>query len=191
MNWYKLATKESYAEMFAWFEKRTKMHIDLVQKNCEKLEKYDPEKFKGLVEQAKNHDASKFEDPEIDPYVYITWQYYCKEHDRKFDAPKDMDEQMNKATQHHVKSNSHHPEFHSDKEVDLINRKDRDKPPSEMVDATKMPDLAIGEMLADWCAVSQEKGTSLNGWADKNVNVRWKFNDKQKDLIYELVEFLS
>ena len=26
------------------------------------------------------------------------------------------------------------------------------------------------------------------GWADKNVNVRWKFNDEQKDLIYEILD---
>ena len=190
MSWYKMAKAENYDEMLAWFEKRTKMHIDLVQKNCKKLEDFS-ERFDGLVEQAKNHDASKFEDPELDPYVYITWQYYCKEHNREFEAPKDMDKQTNKVTQHHVKHNKHHPEFHSDKEVDLINRSDRDKKPKEMIDATKMPNLDIGEMLADWAAVSQEKGTSLKGWADKNVNIRWKFTDEQKDLIYELVDVLS
>ena len=25
-------------------------------------------------------------------------------------------------------------------------------------------------------------------WADKNVNIRWKFNDNQKELIYKLIE---
>jgi len=158
MKIYKLAKSDEYDEMLAWFKKRTEMHINLVQKYCKKIEEYD-DKFKGLVEQAKDHDASKFEDPEIDPYVYVTWQYYCKDHDRKFEAPEGMDDEMNKATNHHVRSkkNRHHPEAHCDKEVGLINRKDRDKPPSEMVDATKMPDMDIAEMCADWKSVSEAK----------------------------------
>lgn len=196
MNWYKKASSykpDNYEEMERWFESRTKKHIELVQKYCKKIEEYDPQKFKGLIEQSKIHDQTKFKDPEREPYIYITWQYYCKEHNKKFEAPKDLDDQMNRATQHHVKDrqNKHHPESHSDKEVGLINRKDRDKPPSEMIDATKMPDMDIAEMCADWAAVSEEKNSSLKGWADKNVNIRWKFNDKQKDLIYELIEFLS
>ena len=57
-----------------------------------------------------------------------------------------------------------------------------------MVDATKMPDLDLAEMIADWLAVSEERGTDPKDWADKNVNIRWKFDDEQKDLIYELIE---
>lgn len=190
MKIYKVAeTKpENYDEMVDWFKKRTKMHIDLVQKYCKKIEEYDPDRFKGLVEQSEDHDASKYEDPEIGPYVYVTWQYYCKEHDRKFDAPDGTDEKMNLATQHHVRHNKHHPEYYSDKQVGLINRQDRDKPPKEMIDAAKMPEMDLAEMCADWCAVSEEKGSQPKTWADKNVNVRWKFTDQQKDLIYELLD---
>jgi Mn-containing catalase len=190
MSWYKMAKDENYDEMLAWFKKRTDMHINLVKKYCKKIEEYD-DRFKGLLEQAQDHDASKFEDPEIDPYVYVTWQYYCKEHNREFKAPEGMDDEMNKATQHHVKNNKHHPEFFSDKEIELINRQDRDKPPKEMVDATKMPDMNLAEMAADWMAVAEEKGTDPNGWADKNVNIRWKFTDEQKDLIYELLKIFK
>ena len=64
----------------------------------------------------------------------------------------------------------------------------RDKPPEEMIDATKMPDLDIAEMVADWCAVSEERGNTPKSWADKNVNVRWKFTDEQSDLIYEIID---
>lgn len=91
---------------------------------------------------------------------------------------------MNESTQHHVLNNSHHPEFHSDKRVGVINRSDRDKPPSEIIDATKMPDIDIGEMCADWFSMSEEKKSNPKDWADKNVNKRWKFTDEQKDLIY-------
>ena len=142
----------------------------------------------GLVERGKIHDQSKFEDPEMNPYIWITWQYKCKEDGTKFSAPDKMDEKMSKATEHHVKNNHHHPESHSKQEVGLINREDRDNPPKEIVDATGMKDIDISEMVADWCAMSDEKKSKPKDWADKNVNVRWKFSDDQKKLIYELIE---
>ena len=142
----------------------------------------------GLIDQAKDHDASKFKDPEIEPYLYVTWDYKCKDEGVDFTPPDGMKDEMNKATEHHVRSNRHHPEFHCEKKVDLINREDRDKPPDELIDATKMPDLDIGEMVADWCSMSEEKGGHPKEWAKKNVNVRWKFNKDQEDLIYELIE---
>jgi hypothetical protein len=84
--------------------------------------------------------------------------------------------------------NLHHPEYyHVGPVVDFINREDRDKPPKTMVNATKMPDLSIAEMVADWLAMSEEKKTKPKEWADKNVNIRWKFTPEQKEMIYELI----
>jgi hypothetical protein len=183
--WYKKA--EDYKKMKDWFEERTKKHIALVQKYCKEIEEYD-DRFKGLVEQAINHDKSKFKDPEIDPYVYITWKYKCKSDGVEFDAPKDIDEKMNEATNHHVRNNSHHPECHTTQKGNLINEDNRDKPPDVVVDATNMPILDLAEMCADWMAVSEEKNSSPKDWADKNVNVRWKFTAEQKELIYELID---
>ena len=37
-------------------------------------------------------------------------------------------------------------------------------------------------------SMSEEKGGEPKKWADDNVNVRWKFTDDHKDLIYELIE---
>ena len=133
----------------------------------------------------------KYEDPEKEPYLYISWKYKCKDDGVDFEVPDDIDDKMNKATEHHVKSNKHHPESHCKKKIDLINREDRDKPPEEIIDATEMPELDIGEMVGDWLAMSEEKGGSTKDWADKNVNVRWKFTDDQKDLIYELIKELG
>jgi len=182
------STSEITEEMIDWFEERTKMHIDLVKKYCRKIEAYDSVRFVGLSEQAKEHDQSKYEEPEREPYIYITWQYYCKEHGKKFDEPKDLETLMSKATEHHVKSNPHHPEYHSLEDVDFNNRGDRDKPPKKAINATEMPNMDIAEMAADWMAMSEEKGTEPKDWADKNVNVRWNFTPKQVDLIYELLE---
>lgn len=174
--------EEATKEMRDWFKERTNRHIQLVQKYCKKLSDNDSE-FHGLIERGKVHDQSKFEDPEMEPYVFISWQYKCKDDGKEFEVPEKIKNEMNAATNHHVVSNRHHPEFFNSKKVDLINREDRDKPPKEMVDATGMEDLDIGEMVCDWLAMSEEKETSPKDWADKNVNKRWKFADEQKDLI--------
>jgi len=188
MSWYKKATDEEYKKMKDWFEKRTKKHIELVQKYCEKLVEYDEDKYGELIERGEVHDASKFKSPEMDPYIYTTWKYKCEADGVDFDCPKEMEDKMTDATEHHILNNRHHPEFHCDKTDNLINENNRDAPPEEMIDATKMGDIDIGEMVADWCAVSEERGNTPKSWADKNVNVRWEFTDLQEDLIYELID---
>jgi len=176
-------------EMRKFYEKRTKKHISLVQKYCKKIYEYDKDRFDGLIERGKVHDQSKYENPEKDLYIYITWDYKCKDDGVKFEIPEKIKDKMNNATNHHVKHNAHHPEYHfDDKESNLINREDRDKPPAKKIDATKMTDLDIAEMVADWLGMSEEKNSNPKDWADKNVNVRWKFTKKQKDLIYELIK---
>lgn len=191
MNWYKQAKEKNpdYQKMKDFFDKRTNKHIERVQKYCKKIADYDKDRFGKLVEQAKDHDHSKFKDPEIEPYLYVTWSYKCKDDGVDFDPPEGMDDKMNEATTHHVLHNSHHPEFHAGEDSEVINKEDRDSPVRDkIIDGTKMPDLDIGEMVADWVSMGQEKGNSAKGWADKNINVRWKFTESQKDLIYELIE---
>jgi len=62
----------------------------------------------------------------------------------------------------------------------------------EMIDGTKMDKASLAEMVADWQAVSQERGTnSAKEWGDKNINKRWKFSDDQVELIYQFVNDLS
>lgn len=39
--------------------------------------------------------------------------------------------------------------------------------------------------------MGEEKGNTVRSWADKNVNVRWKFTEDQVNLIYELIDFLE
>lgn len=187
MKMYKVA-KNMKEKMKDWYEKRTKEHIKRVQKYCKKIEDYD-DRFSGLIERGKSHDQSKFENPELDPYVYLTWQYKCKDEGWDFDEcdpPEDIQDQMFEATLHHIKNNKHHPECHADKVY--LNKENRDKPPEKAVDATKMKDIDIAEMCADWCAMSEERGGTPKKWADKNVNIRWEFTDEQKDLIYEILD---
>lgn len=176
-------------EMEDWFEERTKRHIALVQKYCKKIFDLDPVKYKDLIERGKEHDQSKFESLEREPYIFVGWDYKCKDDGIKFDVPKDIKEKMSKATEHHVKTNEHHPEFwdpNKDKR-ETINREDRDKKPKEIVDATKMDDISIAEMVADWCGMSEEKGNTPKEWANKNIEVRWNFTPSQRILIYRLI----
>jgi len=168
------------------FVERTNRHIKLVEKYINKIIK----NFSGyddLYDRIELHDKTKFENPELEPYVYITWRYKCKEEGIDFPISEDMENRMVDATLHHIKNNKHHPEYHTEQIDDLLNKNDRDKPNS-LIDAEKMPNIDIAEMVADWCAMSEERGNTPREWADKNVNIRWKFTEDQTNLIYELID---
>lgn len=195
---------EITSEMRQWYEDRTARHIDLVKKYCRLIDIYETARFNHGFEvitdpsfggsgirlsEMECHDKSKLEEPERTPYIYISWQYKMKDEKKEFQPPADIKEMMSRATFHHIKYNPHHPEAWDDsvklQDRDSINR---DKPISWTVtDASKMPDFYIAEMVADWMAISEEKGTSVKDWADKNVNIRWKFTEQQTALIYELI----
>jgi hypothetical protein len=179
-----------YNIMRAWFYKRLRIHIEYVQKYCRKIEEYDAIRFEGLIKRGLIHDQNKYEDPEIEPYIFITWKYKCKENGFDFVLSEDMQAKAVMATEHHVNNNSHHPEFHCSRCNNIINRANRDEPPDEIIDATGMPVFDIAEMVADWMAVSEEKGNCPIDWADRNVNKRWKFDADQVRLIYELINVI-
>jgi hypothetical protein len=174
-------------QMIDHSDARTKMHIGLVQKYCERIADLNPY-FDNLVLQSEVHDNSKFLEPEYVPYIFINWNYQCIANKVPYSIPDLVKQSTFDATFHHIKNNAHHPEFHSKQEVDILNTKDRDKPLEQIVDATAMPILSIAEMCADWCAVSEERKSSPIDWANNNIGVRWLFDDKQTKLIYLLLE---
>ena len=167
-------------EMENWFYERIKSHILSVQEFAKKLEDAYPEELKGLYENSLKHDQSKFEEPELYPYVLLTWE---KKHPDKFQAPKDL---VHEATTHHVKTNKHHAEYFDPKAT--VNPIYRDDPSGRIVDATKMDTLSLAEMCADWMAVGKEFGNTGKQWADRNVNIRWKFAPEQVKKIYKYLE---
>ena len=159
-------------EMVDFYEKRTKGHIDRVVKNLNTIaEERDDLNKVMLFARAKEHDKSKYSEKEKIPYIWLTWWYKEKNSGRKFEYPEGIKEKIKEATKKHVSINKHHPEAHSN--------------------PSKMSNIDIAEMIADWAAMSQELGNSLKGWADKNVGSKWKFNKSQTKLIYELVELLE
>lgn len=171
-----------------YFKKRTDYHVGLVRKYIDEI--CDSGYFTftdDLKARKEDHDQSKYHQPEIAPYVYITWKYNPDE-GKSYTLSDEMNEQLRNATYHHVKTNRHHPEYHDPiTTIDSINQKDRDQVPSEIVDGTAMTDVDIAEMCADWMAVSHERGTNPIEWADKNINKRWKFTDHQIELIYAIL----
>jgi len=179
------------ALMMDRFKIRTEAHIDRVQKNAKILEAYDPGRCNGLVNNARFHDASKYEEPEYTPYLYINWKYHNMRQDLPITIPSYMDSKMHEATLHHILINRHHPEFwDADREGvrTSLNPSNRDLPTDRPVDATKMPLVYIAEMVADWFSMSQELGTHPKDWANKNVNIRWNFTPNQIDFIFELID---
>ena len=166
------------------FVKRTEKHISLVEKWFNKIEEFTKEGDK-----IKDHDNSKFSEPELTPYLYINWSYKNKGEGIDFEVPDYIKEKMNTATIHHIKNNKHHPEYWDDNfDESKFNFENRDEIPEEMVDARAMPDRYIKEMVADWFAIAEERKTDPRKWAEKNINKRWKFLPTQKDLIYKIIE---
>jgi len=172
------------------FRDRTNMHIELVQKYCEKIAD-TWEGFEGLIERGEVHDQSKFEEPELDPYIWLTWRYKCKDDGTECKMPEGMEDEIIEATKHHILNNDHHPEAHQFRQENLFDEEndDRDGPPDDPVDASRMDKLDIGEMVADWCAMSEELGSNTpREWAEDNIGVRWTFEPEQEELIYTLID---
>ena len=180
-------------EMINWFKERTKKHIDLVKKygglilnNIDLKSSINIPKF---LHDIHEHDQSKFLEPEKTPYIYISWDYHCKDLQIPFQIPKEIIEQTNKASNIHVCNNKHHPEYWmKNKTLDVINRSDRDQPNDFLIDCTLMPLTYIASMCTDWMAMSDEKGTSPQEWAKKNINIRWRFTKEQENFIYKILD---
>ncbi len=176
-------------EMIDWYIYRTENHINLVKEYGKRICDLNPRNNRELYLKLEVHDLSKFNQPELEPYIILTWDYYCKDHNIAFNISNQIKNKLNKATEHHIKTNEHHPEYWSDQTESLINNNDRDSAKvKNIIDVTKMPNIAIAEMVADWCATSKERGNSPEEWANKVINKRWKFSNDQIKLIYELID---
>jgi len=170
-------------EKVTFFMERTQEHIDRVQNAAAKIAETYPE-LSGLVEQAEQHDASKFEEPEKSPYIELTWH---KKQGTKVEG--ELADQIEQATLHHIKNNRHHPEFHlEDKSKANLSSTNRDDS-IEVVDAQNMPALDVAEMVCDWQAMAEELQTNTaREWFDDVKDVRWSFTGEQEALIDKLIK---
>lgn len=170
-------SENDMSELEKFYGERTERHINLVNKYVD-LIKDNFEEFTDV--EFDSHDASKYEEPEYTPYIHITWQYKCEKDGNEYNPPDGMEEKMKEVVKHHYMNNRHHPEFWIEGDIDEM----------EMpLNVTKMSDVAIAEMVADWCAMSEELGNNTpKEWADDNIGVKWDFDDDQKKLIYKLID---
>ena len=159
--------------MVAFYERRTKEHIDRVRR-CLSVLAAVTEYADELNERAKVHDASKFSPEERIPYIWLTEFHRCRRSGEPFEYPDGMEDQVRAAIDHHMSTNRHHPDFHAD--------------PNDM------SDVDLIEMVCDWTAMSQEfdqDGGSARGWADKTVGSRVKFNQEKSRFIYAMIDLLD
>ena len=67
-------------KMIDYFYKRTDAHIKRVRKYMDLIYDSDPKRYYLLPPRKALHDLSKYKKPELIPYIYLTWKYYCKDH---------------------------------------------------------------------------------------------------------------
>jgi hypothetical protein len=185
--------KEKIVDKYKFFLARTKAHVGRVKRNVGILAEKFPDIGPDLLEQVKTHDDTKYQEPEYTPYVEITWRYKCQAEGIDYQVSDEVQAAMNEATMHHIKSNKHHPEYwDAEFTADKFNHQDRDSVPDQMVDGRQMNKVSIAEMCCDWVSMAQEKqnSNSAHGWADMNVNKRWRFSDEQVGWIYLFLDTL-
>lgn len=152
------------------FKKRTNHHIELVQNNIclfQESGEYN-DIFDELALRASSHDRSKFSEPELTPYIWLTWKYHCEWNNIPFKLPIGMDQKIRDAKFHHFSNNRHHPEWH--------------------FDLNDMTIVDLIEMVCDWKAAGQEFGEkSLVGYANRVLGKKLHFDQKKINLIYKLI----
>ena len=171
-------------EMIKHHTERTKSHIDKVVRHAATIERKF-KKHKGIKEKSLKHDCSKFEAPELNPYILLSWKHKCKKEKCPCKFNPIQLEAMKKASLHHITKNDHHPEAHM--KVRDVKAYDGTIP----LDATNMPSISLVEMCADFLAMSEELGTDARDWADKVVGNKYKFTKEQVSDIYEILNAIS
>jgi len=187
-------------EKLDYFLKRTHLHIGLVQAAAAKIAEVYPEEFGELVKQTADHDASKLQDPELTPYIEITWRHKLEKENDEFDPIKDKGykppgkldkKEEDAAVLHHIKNNSHHPEYWLADQSKANLGVDTDDS-IKCVDASRMPPINLAEMVADWQAMSEELGTNtVKEWFNKVRDTRFSFTKDQEALIDKLLKIFE
>jgi hypothetical protein len=161
------------AAMIEFYERRTIAHIGRVQACLAVMAELTGHGAELLV-RGQFHDASKFEPEERIPYIWLTEFHRCRRNGEIFHYPEGIAEQIERAVQHHMSVNRHHPEFHQQPD--------------------DMSDVDLIEMVCDWTAMAQEfdqNGGSARGWADKVIGTRIHFGPRHRQFVYSMIERLD
>lgn len=105
-------------------------------------------------------------------FVHDASKFHGIEWDFLHQGPDVPEEDLRKAIVQHVTTNDHHPEYWGGVE--------------------KMPEIAIAEMVCDWYARSQEFGTGLREWSEKQASERFHIrrNTKTWKTIHGFIDIL-
>lgn len=109
--------------------------------------------FNTVRENIASHDSSKFSDAEFEPYRARFYPYYEDQ------MNSNVEEEFEKAWEHHYTHNKHHPEYW------LIKMSGKEK-------VIPMSNEAFIEMICDWVAMSMNFKESTYEW--------WKNNREKK-----------
>ena len=153
-------------DMVAFFEERTRVHIEGVQRNGRVMARVleqsgeSEETVSELLVAIEVHDASKWDEPERTPYVWLTHWHRQRNAGIAFEYPPGVEATVAAAIAHHKAHNTHHVEAH--------------KSPDDMTDAQ------IAEMVCDWAAIAQESASdpaaSPRPWFESHALSRWSFS---------------
>ena len=155
------------------FIERTDHHIELVNYYALEIAEYDMDVFESI--DVKYHDEDKLTTL-LEDYSLMSKESLTPEEEKRLDE----------ATKIHIIYNYHHPEFWvSDEDTIRVKREFTRKNPVMNLDCSNMPEWAMMEMCADWCAMSEEFSNTPFEWADKVIGTRWIFTDNQKEFIYD------
>jgi len=189
-------------EMKDRFMTRGNEHIARVKRNAIKLIKEVLAEESDIIDtttfaiQVGTHDKDKFDYPAFIFQVFRGWRSYCKRRDIPVIETTETEEEMIQRTVFtHVKSNKHHPEYWDPAitfEMYVPNYlEDYDNPEFYVVDATRMDNEALAELVCDWTSVAQEFGKECaTDWADEMIGKRWSFTDDQINLIYRIIKMI-
>jgi hypothetical protein len=160
-------------EMVAFYEERTRAHIERVRRCLAALSEVTP-LGPELLERGRVHDASKYGPEERVPYIWLTEYHRCRRSGRPFEYPPGVAEAVRRAVDHHLTTNRHHPEAHA--------RPD------------DMSPVDLAEMVCDWTAMAQEyeqNGGSARGWAADTLGKRVRLNAAHTAFVYEMIDLLD
>lgn len=199
LNFNNLLTKEMAEFSYDRMEKHRKLVLEniktlLEQINLKETLALSEKQFNDfkieLMERGKQHDLSKFFEPEKTAYVYICWKHHSeKTLKQDYPYPDEIKPKISLAIQHHFQNNSHHSDFYCYKE-DNIREKNKEKV-KELL--KNMHDLDLLEMVADWMAISQEYQTSCIEYAIKTIgdNHSKPFCEEQKTKIFKWISLFE
>ena len=157
-------------EMYEFFALDLDRHRGQIKEAAEIIVAAYPE-LNSLLNRAIMHDYSKKKKEVFDDYVVYIWNWeYFKKYGtclKGYNKSK-----YDKLLAKHSRMEPHHPEYHKD---------------------YQMSNVDIAEMVCDWYSVgiTRPGGCTMREWADKTVNKKWKFTERQVKLIYNLITLLE